>query len=82
MRKFFKFAFKPHIKEVVVILFFSILQAYFQLQIIDLFKTALSHVKSEDVSLLTSDGWLMLIYTIFFNGIYDCDTLPVKSGFR
>lgn len=64
MKEFLKFAFKPHKKEIFIILVCSILQANLQLDIIDLFKSALTHVKSKNLALLNSDWTLMLIYSI------------------
>lgn len=63
MKKFFKFAFKPHKMEVLVVLVCLILQTYLQLRIINLFKSALTHVKSQNLALLNGDGMLMLIYS-------------------
>lgn len=69
MKKFFKFAFAPHKKQVAVILLFVILQAYFQLEIINLFKSALKHLKSESLPSLISDGQTMLVYTLILIGV-------------
>lgn len=63
MKKYLKFAFKHYKLEILVILIISIFQTYFQLQIINLFKTALSHVEHEELVLLNSDGQMMLIYS-------------------
>lgn len=69
MKEFFKFAFRPHIKQVTVILFFVILQAYFQLEIINLFKSVFRHIKSESLPALMADGQLMLVYTLVLIGV-------------
>ena len=63
MKKFLKFAFKPHRLKVYAILVFLILQTYLQLEIISLFKSALNHVKTENLALLNADGLMMLIYS-------------------
>ena len=63
MKKFLKFAFKPHRLEVYAILIFLIVQTYMQLEIISLFKSALNHVKTENLALLNADGLWMLIYS-------------------
>ena len=47
-----------------MILIFLILQAYFQLEIINLFKSALKHLKSESLPALIGDGQIMLVYTV------------------
>lgn len=63
MKKYAKFAFKQHKFEIFVILIFSILQTYFQLTIIDLFKSALTHVEMKEIPLLNADGLSMFIYS-------------------
>lgn len=63
MKEYFKFAFRPHRLEVFVILILSIVQTYFQLEIINLFKIALRHVKLEEIALLNADGQTMIIYS-------------------
>lgn len=63
MKKYAKFAFKQHKLEIFVILIFSILQTYFQLTIIDLFKSALTHVEMKEIPLLNADGLSMFIYS-------------------
>lgn len=69
MKQFIKFAFKRHKLKVLVILALSILQTYFQLNIINLFKSALTHVKHEDLSLLNADGATMLVYSAILIGV-------------
>ena len=64
MRKYFKFAFRQHRLKILLILILSIIQTYFQLAIIDLFKSALQHVKTEEIPLLNADGLLMLAYSV------------------
>lgn len=63
MKEFLKFAFRPHRLKLLAILIFSLLQTYLQLEIINLFKSALNHVKTENLALLNADGLSMLIYS-------------------
>lgn len=63
MKKYVKFAFKQHKLQIFVILVFSILQTYFQLTIINLFKSALTHVEMKEIPLLNADGLSMFIYS-------------------
>lgn len=63
MKQYVKFAFKNHKLQVLVILIFAILQTYFQLNIINLFKSALTHVELKELSLLNADGQMMFIYS-------------------
>lgn len=85
MRKYIKFAFKQYKQEVFIILILSILQTYFQLEIIDLFQTALTHVKSEEISLLNADGLTMILYSailiiLMIAIVYLANDITVKTA--
>lgn len=47
MKKFLKYVLRPHWKLIIIILILSGFQTYFQLEIIDLFNSALNCVKQE-----------------------------------
>lgn len=64
MRKFLKFALKSQWKTLLVILVLVILQTVFQIEIINLFGSALKDLKNQKINLLFDDGTLMIIYTI------------------
>lgn len=64
MKEYLKFAFRPHRLEVLAILILSIVQTYFQLEIISLFQMALRHVKREQLALLNADGQTMILYSV------------------
>ena len=64
MRKFLKFALKSQWKTLLIILLLVILQTIFQIEIINIFGSALKDLKSEKINLLFDDGTLMIIYTI------------------
>lgn len=85
MKKYVKFAFKKHKLQIFVILVFSILQTYLQLNIIKLFQTALNHVEHEEIPLLNADGQLMIIYSIILIAsmiaiVYLSNNLAVAIG--
>ena len=64
MRKFLKFALKSQWKTLLIILVLVILQTVFQIEIINLFGSALKDLKNQKINLLFDDGTLMIIYTI------------------
>ncbi len=64
MRKFLKFALKSQWKTLLVILLFVILQTVFQIEIINIFGSALKDLKSQKINLLFDDAALMIIYTL------------------
>ena len=64
MRKFLKFALKSQWKTLLIILVLVILQTIFQIEIINLFGSALKDLKNQKINLLFDDGLFMIIYTI------------------
>lgn len=64
MRKFLKFALKSQWKTILIILCLVILQTFFQIEIINLFSSALKDLKMQKINLLFDDGTIMIIYTI------------------
>ena len=64
MRKFLKLALKSQWKTILVILELTILQTFFQIEIINIFSHALNNVEYKRIDLLFDNGTLMLIYTI------------------
>ena len=64
MRKFLKFALKSQWKTLLIILVLVILQTIFQIEIINLFGSALKDLKNQKITLLFDDGTIMMIYTI------------------
>ena len=64
MKKFLKYVLRPHWKLIIIILILSGFQTYFQLEIIDLFNSALNCVKQENMDLILNIGETMLVYTM------------------
>ena len=64
MKKFLKYVLRPHWKLIIIILILSGFQTYFQLEIIDLFNSALNCVKQENMGLILNIGKTMLVYTM------------------
>ena len=64
MRKFLKFALKSQWKTLLIILVLVILQTIFQIEIINLFGSALKDLKNQKINLLFDDGTIMMMYTI------------------
>ena len=64
MKKFLKYVLRPHWKLIIIILILSGFQTYFQLEIIDLFNSALNCVKQENMGLILNIGETMLVYTM------------------
>ena len=64
MKKFLTVALKSQWKTIVIIFALIIIQTIFQIEIIDLFSTALSGVKKQNFALLFESGLYMLIFTI------------------
>ena len=64
MRKFLSVALKSQWKLIVVIFVLIIIQTFFQMEIIDLFSSALTGVKKQNFNLLFNSGLYMLLFTI------------------
>lgn len=64
MKKFLKFALKSQWKTLLIIFVLVILQTVFQIEIINLFGSALKDLKNQKINLLFDDGTLMIIYTL------------------
>ena len=65
MKKFLNVALKFQWKTIVIIFALIILQTYFQMEIIELFSSALTGVKEQNADLLFKSGLYMLVYTAF-----------------
>ena len=79
MRKFLKVALNPQWKIVVGIIVLLIIQALFQMEIIDLFGDALSGVKYQNIDLLFRSGLSMLIFTVLsMISMYGVSLLSVR----
>ena len=65
MKKFLSVALKFQWKTIVIIFALLIIQTFFQMEIIDLFGTALTGVKEQKIDLLFKSGLYMLVYTAF-----------------
>ena len=64
MKKFLKLALKSQWKTILIIIVLVILQTFFQIEIINLFSSALNNLEYKKIDLLFDNGTLMLIYTI------------------
>ena len=65
MKKFLSVALKFQWKTIIIIFALLIIQTFFQMEIIDLFGTALTGVKEQKIDLLFKSGLYMLVYTAF-----------------
>ena len=65
MKKFLSDALKFQWKTIIIIFALLIIQTFFQMEIIDLFGTALTGVKEQKIDLLFKSGLYMLVYTAF-----------------
>ena len=64
MKKFLSVALKFQWKTILIIFALLIIQTFFQMEIIDLFSTALTGVKEQKIDLLFKSGLYMLVYTL------------------
>ena len=64
MKKFLSDSLKFQWKTIVFIFVLIVIQTFFQMQVIDLFKDALTGVKNQNIGLLLKSGLNMLMYTI------------------
>ena len=64
MKKFLSVALKFQWKTILIIFALIIIQTFFQMKIIDLFGTALTGVKQQNIDLLVKSGSSMLMYTV------------------
>ena len=65
MKKFLNVALKFQWKTILIIFVLLIIYTFFQMEIIDLFSTALTGVKEQNINLLFQSGLRMLVYTVF-----------------
>ena len=65
MKKFLNVALKFQWKTILIIFVLLIIYTFFQMEIIDLFSTALTGVKEQNINLLFQSGLCMLVYTVF-----------------
>ena len=79
MKKFLSVALKFQWKTIVIIFALLIIQTFFQMEIIDLFGTALTGVKEQKIDLLFKSGLCMLVYTAFVMiAIYATSFLSIR----
>jgi len=64
MKKFLSISLKPQWKTILIIFALIVVQAFFQVKIIDLFGNALTGVKEQNIDLLIRSGLYMLMYTV------------------
>ncbi len=79
MKKFLSVALKSQWKLILIIFVLIIIQTIFQMEIIDLFGTALTGVKKQNFNLLFKSGLYMLMYTVLsMISIYAVSFLSTK----
>ena len=79
MKKFLSDALKFQWKTILIIFALLIIQTFFQMEIIDLFSTALTGVKEQKIDLLFKSGLYMLMYTLIsMIAIYTVSFLSTK----
>ena len=83
MKKFLNVALKFQWKTILIIFVLLIIYTFFQMEIIDLFSTALTGVKEQNINLLFQSGLCMLVYTVFaMIAMYAVSFISTRVAFR